>query len=208
MLLYGKPVVTQLKSEIKQWVVDNKLEGKYIAFFLLSEEEASRVYVDLKCAYASELGLHGQVFGRADWQVDETIGMIGKCNRDSNCIGIVIQLPLTPHLEEHRAKILSSVSPAKDVDGLGGVLFGLSSIGKINFIPATPKAVLELLRFYHIDDVAGKTVCVLGQSDLIGKPLSLELMKRGATVLSFNAQSDQELMRYSCRSSHYIISAT
>ena len=167
MLLYGKPVVTQLKSEIKQWVVDTKMEGKYIAFFLLSEEEASRVYVDLKCAYATELGLHGQVFGRADRKVEEALEMIGKCNRDAHCIGIVVQLPLAPHLEEHRAKILSAVSPAKDVDGLGGVLFGLSSIGKINFVPATPKAVLELLHFYHIDDVAGKTVCVLGQSDLI-----------------------------------------
>lgn len=161
MLLYGKPVVTQLKTEVRQRVEENGHQGKYVAFFLLSEEEASRVYVDLKCTYASELGLHGQVFGRADRKIDETLEMIGKCNRDANCIGIVVQLPLAPTLEEHRAKILSAVSPTKDVDGLGGVLFGLASMGKVDFIPATPKAVLELLRFYHLDDVAGKTVSVL-----------------------------------------------
>ncbi len=208
MLLYGKPVVTHLKSETKQWVSDNNLQGKYIAFFLLSENEASHVYVDKKCLYASDLGLHGQVFGRPDWKVEEALEMIAKCNRDANCIGIVVQIPLAPHLESYRATILSAVAPSKDLDGLGGILFWLSSIGKINFVPATPKAVLEILRFYHIDDFIGKTISVLGQSDLIGRPLSVELMKRGATVLCFNAQSDQALMREVCRRSHYIISAT
>ncbi len=208
MLLYGKPVAAQLQVQVKQRVIDHNMEGKYIAFFLLSDNKASQVYVEKKCEFASQIWLHGQVFGRADRNVDETLEMISKCNRDNNCIGIVIQLPLAEQLLQDKAKILSSVAPHKDLDWLGGTLFGLSAIGKINFVPATPKAVLEVMKFYHIDQVEWKTISILWQSDLIWKPLSLELMKRGATVLTFNQYSDQELMRETCRHSGYIISAT
>lgn len=208
MLLYGNPVVAKLQTEVIHRVSEHRHNGKYVAFFLLSHEEPSRVYVGMKCAFAEKVGLQWQVLGRADWALEETLEMIKKCNRDDNCLGIVIQLPLAEHLQPHKATILSAVSPTKDVDGLGGVLVGLAWMGKIDFVPATPKAVLEMLDFYHIDHGVGHTISILWQSDLVGKPLAIELMKRGATVLTFNASSDPHLMRSSCQASQLIVSAT
>lgn len=133
---------------------------------------------------------------------------VEQANTDDACLGIVVQLPLSPQLQPHQATILTAVAPHKDLDGLGGVLFGLSATGHLTFIPATPKAVLEMLRYYSLDAVQGQTVALLGQSNLTGKPLAVELMNRGATVCSFNAESDQVLMKEVCAKSDIIISAT
>ncbi|NOZ44774.1 MAG: hypothetical protein GXP45_06650 [bacterium] len=78
----------------------------------------------------------------------------------------------------------------------------------IDFLPATPRAVIELLKFYHYDKVQGKTVAILGQSNLVGKPLAIELMKMGATIYSTNQSNDSSKTKLACQKADYIISAT
>ena len=78
----------------------------------------------------------------------------------------------------------------------------------VKFLPATPKAVFELLDWYNIGDLSGKTVLMIGQSNLIGKPFVLEAMHRGATVISVNRKTSQDVLHDACKISEYIISAT
>jgi 5,10-methylene-tetrahydrofolate dehydrogenase/methenyl tetrahydrofolate cyclohydrolase len=77
-----------------------------------------------------------------------------------------------------------------------------------DFLPATAQSVMSLLDFYDYDNVQGKTIAVIGQSNLLGKPLAVHLMNRGATVYTFNEFSNQERMKQLCQQSDYIISST
>jgi methylenetetrahydrofolate dehydrogenase (NADP+)/methenyltetrahydrofolate cyclohydrolase len=87
--------------------------------------------------------------------------LIRYLNQDADCVGIMIQLPLPDIYKQYKVELLSAITPTKDIDGLGGVLTGLSSIDLIDFIPATPKAVLYLLEHYSLDNFIGKTVAIL-----------------------------------------------
>jgi methylenetetrahydrofolate dehydrogenase (NADP+)/methenyltetrahydrofolate cyclohydrolase len=140
--------------------------------------------------------------------VPKVIELIHYLNYDQDCVGIIVQLPLPEQFQSSKAKILSSIQAHKDVDGLGGVINGLSQVELLDFLPATPRAVIELLRYYNHDIFKGKTVAILGQSNLIGKPLAAELMKRGATVYSTNVFNDAEKTKKACQLADFIISAT
>ncbi|MBU0626143.1 hypothetical protein KKH82_01625 [Patescibacteria group bacterium] len=91
---------------------------------------------------------------------------------------------------------------------MGGVLSGLTSIDLIHFTPATPKAVLTLLDKYGVGDMNGKIVSIVGQSNIVGKPLILECINRGATVASFNQNNSLEEIKTMTKASDYIISCT
>lgn len=79
--------------------------------------------------------------------------LIRYLNQDTDCVGIMIQLPLPESFVEYKTQMLAAITPTKDIDGLGGVLTGLSSIDLIDFIPATPKAVLYVLDNYQLGDM-------------------------------------------------------
>ena len=111
-------------------------------------------------------------------------------------------------MEKDKAKILSTICPAKDPDGLGWAINGLSEIDLLDFIPATPKAVFVLLDHYKLWDMKGKSVAVLGQSNLVGKPLVMEAIKRWANVHSLNSTSDIETTKQFCKESDYIFACT
>ena len=122
--------------------------------------------------------------------------------------GIVVQLPLPPELKEYEAEILSAIAPQKDIDGLSGVVSGLSQCGIVDFLPATPKAILTLLNHYKLDNFKGKTIAILGQSNLIGKPLALACIQRWATVYSCNIDTPQDEIKSQCQKADYIIACT
>ena len=208
MLLSGKPVKQSLKHEVRSYVQANGLAWRRVSFFLLDDNEPSRVYVGLKCKFAESVWLVGEQVDGIGRDKQRVLDEIASRNSDPDCVGIVIQLPLPELLQDAYHEIVGAVSPAKDLDGLGGVLFGLSQIGAIDFLPATPRAVLALLDHYELWDVHGKHVAVIGQSNLVGKPLAVELMKRGATVLSCNAWSGAEAVKKLCAECEIIISAT
>jgi len=226
-ILSGKQLSQNLQDELQQKVqkyFPNK--DKYIAILFFGENSASKTYVKLKKKFAKNIGLHVEVFGQEDDKntdfcedlniyknqeydsVVKIVELIQFLNFDKDCVWILVQLPLPDEFMKYKSQILSAISPKKDIDWLWGTLFGLSSIDLIDFVPATPKSVLYLLEKYDLWDMKGKTIAILWQSNLVWKPLTLELIKRWATVYSTNHYNDQNKIKNICKKSDYIISCT
>ncbi len=232
MILSWKELSVSFKQDLIQkrttFFGDRKA---YVAIIFLGEDYSSATYVKHKKAYGDSLWLPVIVFGQNHmaeydrnqaWKFDDvgiyinqnydTIGKIMELvrylNQDDECVGIIIQLPLPQQFEQYKEQLLAAITPQKDLDGLGGVVVWLSEMGLIDFVPATPKAVLYILEKYKLDDFTGKTVAILWQSNIVGKPLVLECIKRGATVYTCNADTPVEEIKTIARSSEYIISCT
>lgn len=208
MLLKGKPVVAKLKNDIEKFINTHELGGKKVSFFLLSDDNGSQVYVWMKKRFAEKVWLVWEVIEQMDMDVETVLEMIEERNNDPDCLGMIVQLPLPKHLQEHQATILWAMRSDKDLDGLWWVQFGKTILGVGWFLPATPKAVIELLDFYGYWDMSGKNIAIFGQSNLVGKPLAVACMLRGAAVHSYNASSNQAWMREVFAMSDIVISAT
>jgi methylenetetrahydrofolate dehydrogenase (NADP+) / methenyltetrahydrofolate cyclohydrolase len=232
MLLSWKELSISFKQELIQkraQVFGDK--NMYVAIIFLGEDYSSATYVKHKKAYGESIGLPVIVFGQNNqaeydrnqaWKFDDVgiyinqnydsvwkvMELIRYLNHDDECVGIIIQLPLPPQFEQYKKQLLAAITPQKDLDGLGGVVVWLSEMGLIDFVPATPKAVLYILEQYKLDDFTGKTVAILWQSNIVGKPLVLECIKRGASVYSCNADTPVEEIKTIAKSSAYIISCT
>jgi bifunctional protein folD len=89
------------------------------------------------------------------------LALIHRLNREERCVGIIIQLPLPPEFQPYKNELLSAITPAKDLDGLNGTLIGKNFLEMIDFLPATPKAVISLLDYYKLGNLRGKRVAVL-----------------------------------------------
>ncbi|MBS8121428.1 bifunctional 5,10-methylenetetrahydrofolate dehydrogenase/5,10-methenyltetrahydrofolate cyclohydrolase [Candidatus Vampirococcus lugosii] len=208
MILYGKPVSDLIKEKI---IKSNLGKNIYIGILLLSDDLASQTYVNHKKNFGDDVGICVKIFSKENINcenIDEILSLIYQLNNDNNCVGIIVQLPLNNIIEHYKADILSSISSKKDIDGLGGINFGLNLVGKTNFLPATPKSIINILKYYKLDDFEGKKISIIGQSNLIGKPLALEFMKKEAEVFSFNKKIDPRDLAYFCKQSDYIICAT
>ena len=208
MILYGKPVVESLENEITWWIKNHLPKGSYVWFLLISDDYASSVYVTKKQQFASRCGLFSYLYHGTDALFDDVLQKINEWNTDALCVWIVVQLPVHVWLRSDLPKILSSVDPKKDVDGLWWIMFWQSLTGLVNFLPATPKATFSLLDFYGLGDLSGKNVVMIGQSNLMWKPFVLEAMRLGATVMSANSSTSKVLLKEMCLNSDYIVSAT
>ncbi|HMT26725.1 MAG TPA: bifunctional 5,10-methylenetetrahydrofolate dehydrogenase/5,10-methenyltetrahydrofolate cyclohydrolase [Candidatus Absconditabacterales bacterium] len=226
ILLEGKKVATEIKENLKKYFSPAEFRDSYVGIILLGDDKASAVYVQMKKKFGEEVGVNVKIFGncmqeQADfpnerhwfqnknfYEIHEVLGVIQMLNADPKCLGFLVQLPLPTYLQAHKAQILARISPQKDLDGLGGKLFGLSTIDYLDFLPATPKAVLKLLSSYGFSDFTGKTVLVIGQSNLVGKPLAVELIKLGAEVVSVNEHISRDLLIQFSQHADIIVSAT
>ncbi len=212
MLLYWKPIANSIKKSLKEELANYDLKNKYIWIFLLSDDKPSETYVNLKKQFWKDLGLDAKIFSKDNGNIDDmnfkdVISKISDCNNDSNCLWIIVQLPLNDYLKKYQPDILSSISKKKDIDWLWWQLFGDNLVGVFDFVPATPMAVLELLKYYELDNYKWKNVVIIWQSNLLWKPLALELMKRNAEIISLNEFVDKDFMKKCCLSCDIIISA-
>ena len=232
MILSWKELSVAFKQELIQKRAQFFGERKtYVAIIFLGDDYSSATYVKHKKAYGESIGLPVIVFGQNQlaeydrnqagkfddvgiyinqnydsvWKVMELIRYL---NHDDECVGILIQLPLPQQFEEYKQQLLAAITPQKDLDGLGGVILWLSEIGLVDFVPATPKAVLYLLEHYKLDDFKGKTIAILWQSNIVGKPLALECIKREATVYTCNVNTPPEQIKTIAKMADYIISST
>ncbi len=232
MLLSWKELSIAFKEELiqkrAQFLGD---KNAYVAIIFLGEDYSSATYVKHKKSYGDSIGLPVIVFGQnhtaeydrnqagkfddvgiyinqnydSVWKVMELIRYL---NHDDECVGILIQLPLPEQFESYKEQLLAAITPQKDLDGLGWVILWLSEIGLVDFVPATPKAVLYLLQHYQLDNFTGKTVAILWQSNIVGKPLVLECIKREATVYTCNVNTPPEQIKTIAKMADYIISST
>ena len=149
-------------------------------------EEISDDYirVNLKPYYEKYHSFDGLIEGfklslNTNVDINHYIEEIKKLNSDNRINGILLQLPLPKHLDEHAA--LEAISPEKDVDGFHPINVGKLYIGLDTFVPCTPKGIIEILKRYNIS-ISGKNAVVVGRSNIVGKPIAALLMKENATV--------------------------
>jgi len=151
-----------------------------LAVILVGENPASQVYVRGKEKDCEECGILN--LGRklpAETSEEELLALIAQMNADPSVDGILVQLPLPKHIDE--GKVLRAISPAKDVDCCHPENVGEMMVGDPICWPCTPFGVMELLREYGIS-AAGKHCVVLGRSNIVGKPMTLLLLRDNGTV--------------------------
>ena len=172
MLIDGKEisklVLNDLINEIK--IVTNKIKRPpSLNIILVGDNPASLTYVQSKLKKCSEIGINGNLIKQSKDVKDQDISMlIDRLNKDKNVDGIILQLPIPIHLNDR--KLIETISPLKDVDGLTSTNIGLLSTGNPRFIPATAYGIMEILRKEKIV-TQGKRIVVIGRSDIVGKPM-------------------------------------
>jgi methylenetetrahydrofolate dehydrogenase (NADP+)/methenyltetrahydrofolate cyclohydrolase len=175
-----------------------------LAVILVGSDPASRVYVRNKIKACAEVGIRSQVltFAESVGQA-EIVQTIEKLNNDPQTHGILVQLPLPPHL--HIPTIVETISVEKDVDGFHLYNVGGLIIGNTAFPPCTPYGVTKLLEHEGIE-LEGKNVVVVGASNIVGKPMALMLMQREATVSICHAKT-KDLAQYTILADILVVAA-
>lgn len=191
ILLEGNKVAKTLRNDIAQKIEHNKAQGfraPCLAVILVGEDPASQTYVSSKQKQAESVGMESKII-RFPKEIDlgTILETVNNLNVDDNIDGILVQLPLPDHINENR--VIESIDPRKDVDGLTLENVGKLTLGYDGLVPCTPKGIISLVDAYNIN-LIGKKVLVIGRSRLVGKPLALLLMARNATVTIAHSKTE------------------
>jgi methylenetetrahydrofolate dehydrogenase (NADP+)/methenyltetrahydrofolate cyclohydrolase len=182
-ILDGKALSNKIKQKVKQDVEVLQQQKEItpgLAVILVGSDPASAAYVNMKSRACKEAGIYSIVHEMPQTISQENIlEIISMMNDNPNIDGILVQLPLPSHIDT--TAILEAIDPAKDVDGFHPYNVGRVTAGLDGFIPATPYGVMELFKEYNID-LKGKDVCVVGASNIVGKPLATLLLNANATI--------------------------
>jgi methylenetetrahydrofolate dehydrogenase (NADP+)/methenyltetrahydrofolate cyclohydrolase len=181
-ILDGKKLSEKIKEEVKKEVEELKKEGIVpgLAVILVGNNPASQTYVKMKKNACEKVGMYSVVHEFPENITEkELLSTIDMINNNPNIHGLLVQLPLPKHIDT--TKILEAVAPEKDVDGFHPYNMGRLVEGLESFAPCTPLGVMELFKEYNID-VKGKDVCVVGASNIVGKPMWALLVNAWATV--------------------------
>ena len=151
-----------------------------LATVLVGENPASAVYVRSKGKATIEAGMESfeHKLSAATGE-QELLDLVDRLNADPRVDGILVQLPLPPHIDT--AKVITCVDPDKDVDGFNPINAGRLAIGLQGFVPCTPLGCLKLLKA-ELGDLAGRNAVVIGRSNIVGKPMALLLLGEHCTV--------------------------
>lgn len=194
MILDAREYRQQFLEMLKDHVSFYKLEGK-VAIIQVGNRQDSNKYINNKVKYLNEVGLDAEVF-KFDEDVKETeiLSKIEELNFDNKVVGVMVQLPLPKGMNEEL--IVNYVTPEKDIDCLTytnlGRLYNKNMTVRSmenEIIPATPKGIVRLLDFYDVK-IAGRKVCIVGRSNIVGKPLATILTNLGATVTICNSSTE------------------
>lgn len=186
-IIDGKKVAEELRQDLAEEVAQLAKQGitPGLATVLVGEDPASQVYVRMKEKACAKVGLMSRgVRAPADVPQEELVAQIEALNRDPEIHGILVQLPLPKHLDA--PTVLQHVSPDKDVDGFHPLNLGRLLSAKYwdelpPFIPCTPAGVIKLIDSTGVE-IEGKQAVVVGRSIIVGKPVSMLLLARQATV--------------------------
>ena len=179
MILDGFKTAEELRKNIAEEIRTNKYNITLVVI-IVGENPASQIYVRNKAKACEDVGIKSIIYAfEENASQKEVISKIQELNADKNINGILVQLPLPNHIDE--SAVINSIDPNKDVDGLTIYNQGKLFKGEKTIKPATPKGVITLLKNNNVE-IAGKNAVVIGRSILVGKPVSLLLMKENATV--------------------------
>jgi methylenetetrahydrofolate dehydrogenase (NADP+)/methenyltetrahydrofolate cyclohydrolase len=178
-LLEGKPIAAKIKEDLKKRIQELKLKP-VLASIQVGENAGAEAYARSQKKTAENLGIEYQFHKlNQDTKEQELIDFISRLNKDKGISGIILQMPLPAHIDYK--KMSNFILPDKDVEGMHPENMGKIPFGKARILPCTPAAVMELLKEAKID-LYGKEVVVVGHSEIVGKPLSLLLLEKFATV--------------------------
>ena len=181
-IIDGKAVAAAIKEEVKEEVAKLKKEGREVclAVIQVGNNPASTVYVGNKKKACEYVGIKSLAYEIPEETTEEELlHLIEKLNDDNEVNGILVQLPLPKHIDED--KVIQAISPLKDVDGFHPMNVGNLSIGKKGFISCTPYGIIKLLERNNIE-TEGKHCVIIGRSNIVGKPMSMLLLRKNATV--------------------------
>lgn len=181
-LIDGKKISKDIKDELKEQVAQYKEQGVEIALAVIQvgQDPASTVYVGNKKKACEYIGIKSVAYELPEETTEtELLEIIDKLNKDDSIYGILVQLPVPKHISEDR--IIQAIDPKKDVDGFHPQSVGALSIGQPGFVSCTPAGVIQLLKRSGIS-IEGKECVVIGRSNIVGKPMSLLLLRENGTV--------------------------
>lgn len=189
MIISGLEVSSKIKKELIIKVQSLNKNGIYpcLSTILVGDDPASTIYVRNKHRACSEVGIETKD-NKIDSSIEEKklIELITSLNEDPSIHGILMQLPLPPHINQFN--VINAINPKKDVDGLTYYNAGLLLNKRATLIPCTPLGVMELLKYYNIE-LKGKDVVIVNRSILVGKPIALLLLDKDATVMIFHSHT-------------------
>lgn len=147
---------------------------------LVGDDPASQVYVRMKRKDCQEVGIESQLHDLpASSSQQELLELVAQLNQDEACDGILVQLPLPGHIDQHA--VLEAVDPAKDADGFHPINLGRLVADRAGLTPATPTGILALLDAYDLE-LTGKRAVIVGRSTIVGKPMALLLLQRSVSA--------------------------
>ncbi len=181
-IIDGKKISNEIKDELKEKVAEYKQAGKEItlAVIQVGHDPASTVYVGNKKKACEYIGIHSLAYELEETVTQqELLDLIQSLNKRDDVNGILVQIPLPKHIDEDL--VIQTISPEKDVDGFHPQSVGALSIGQEGFVSCTPAGIIQLLKRSNIE-IAGKECVVIGRSNIVGKPISLLLLRENGTV--------------------------
>ncbi|MCQ2069859.1 MAG: bifunctional 5,10-methylene-tetrahydrofolate dehydrogenase/5,10-methylene-tetrahydrofolate cyclohydrolase [archaeon] len=193
-LILGKEVSEGIYADLRDRIATLRDKGVIpgLAVILVGDDPASQVYVNMKDRKCNELGLRSfSVRLPESTTQEELLKRINDLNADPTVNGILVQLPLPKHIDDHA--VIDAISPLKDVDCFHPFNLGKMLIGESVFLPATPAGIQQLIYRSGIETV-GKHVVIVGRSNIVGKPLASIMMQKGdgldATVTVVNSRTE------------------
>lgn len=181
-LIDGKAISAQIKDECREKVASLKEKGIEVtlAVIQVGEDPASSVYVNNKKKACEYIGANSLSYNlKEDASQEELLKLIDELNADDKVNGILVQLPLPKHFDED--EVIRRINPDKDVDGFHPINVGRLSIGEKGFVSCTPAGIIELLKRSNVE-IEGKECVIIGRSNIVGKPMSMLMLRENATV--------------------------
>jgi methylenetetrahydrofolate dehydrogenase (NADP+) / methenyltetrahydrofolate cyclohydrolase len=205
-ILDGRIAAAEVRSEVALEVAGLKERGVPVRLdvILVGDDPASVTYVASKERDSQEVGIESRVHRfSADVSQEELDGLVGRLNAERAVSGFFIQLPLPKGLDS--MSLISSITSAKDVDGLSPESAGRLSVGLPSLLPCTPHGVIQLLKRNGIE-LSGREAVIVGRSNLVGKPLAQLLLRENATVTVCHSRT-RELSAVTRRADMLIVAA-
>lgn len=179
-LLKGKDPSNKVKEDCKAKCIEFQKEyGRKptLAVVLIGHDGASETYVASKRKACDEVGIkHLDILREDDISREELLEIVDNLNNDSGVDGVLVQLPLPSHINEK--EIIEKISPDKDVDGFTPENVGKMLLGHDGLISCTPLGIMYLMEYYGVE-TEGRNVCILGRSNIVGKPVAALLLRKG-----------------------------
>ncbi len=207
-IIDGKQVASDIKKEIADEVLSRRKSGlkvPHLAAVLVGNDGGSETYVANKVRSCEEVGFESTLIRLPETVTEqELLNQVKELNENDSIDGFIVQLPLPSHINEER--ITESILPGKDVDGFHPVNLGRMLLGIPSFISATPYGIMELLERYRIE-TSGKRCVIIGRSNIVGRPLSVLLSRKGVDATVTVVHSRSENIKEICSEADILVAA-